>query len=306
VRHDAIPPELARILYRESLELHAKGLGASRIAARLSDAHCLRVAPGTISHWIARNRKPRLRNIFQPEPSKALSYIIGANLGDGCVLVRTGCVKLEVTDWDFAHAFNSEMAKLFSRDVPNKILTRRFETDRLPLFVVKYVSRQLTSLLTLPPRQLLQTAFVYPREFLRGFFDAEGHVDVNGTETFQFYVGAENSNRMLLRRIAESLQTVFHIRSRIRRKRKSGSLKAIRGQPFRMRKTSYSLLILRLADLQSFKEQIGFSISRKSQKLADALNIFASYRNDERPAIWRKLYSKLRGEWVRRLSPSSD
>jgi hypothetical protein len=247
-----------------------------------------------------------LRNIFQAKPSKALSYIIGANLGDGCNLVRSGCVKLEVTDWDFAHTFNSEMAKLFSRDVPNKILTRRFETDRLPLFVVKYVSRQLTSLLTLPLRQLLRIAFAYPREFLRGFFDAEGHVDVNATEAFQFRVGAENSNRMLLLRIGESLRTVFHIRSRIQRKRKSGSLKVIRGQPFRMRKTSYSLLILRLPDLQSFKEQIGFSISRKSQKLVDALNIFASYSYDERPVIWRKLYLKLRGEWVRRHSPSSD
>lgn len=241
-KHDVIPPELAKIIYSKSLELAAAGLGANRIASRLSIAHSLSVAPGTISHWIAGNRRPRLRNLFEPKPSKALSYIIGANLGDGCNLVKSGCVKLEVTDLDFAQAFNSMMASLFSRDTPNKILIRRFESDRLPLYVVKYVSRQLANLLMLPLNKLLRIAFAYPREFLRGFFDAEGHVDVKITKLLGLSVGAENSNRGLLLGVQRLLK-VLGIVSRIDRKRKAGSIKVIRGKAFLMKRTSYSVVI---------------------------------------------------------------
>jgi len=292
-------------MYAKSLELRSKGLGADRIAAQLSDAYSLRVAPGTISHWIAGNRRPRLRNIFKSKPSRALSYIIGANLGDGCKLAKSGCVKLEVTDLDFAQTFNSRMAELFSRDVPNKILMRRFETDRLPLYIVKYVSRQLANLLILPLNRLLRIAFVYPREFLRGFFDAEGHVDVRATSDFQVSAGVENSNKRLLRGIKEILLTACHIGSTINEKRKSGSLKVIRGKTFRMRKTSFTLLIIGLQDLQNFRKQIGFSISRKNQKLADALLITINYRPKERISRWTQDYFKLRGEWVKRQTLSA-
>lgn len=153
-----------------------------------------------------------MRNIFEAKPSKALSYIIGANLGDGCRLAKSGCVKLEVTDLDFAQTFNSNMAKLFLRDAPNKILKRRFETGRLPLDIVKYVSRQLTDLLMLPLKKLLRIAFAYPREFLRGFFDAEGHVDVAAGNSFELAVGFVNSNRTLLVRIRRALQAAFYYR----------------------------------------------------------------------------------------------
>lgn len=299
-KHDVIPPELSKALYRESLQLHAKGFGADRIATQLSSAHSLRVAPGTISHWIAGNRRPGLRNIFKAKPSRALSYIIGANLGDGSRLVKTSCVKLEVTDLEFAQAFNSKMAKLFSRDVPNKIMVRRFETGRLPLYIVRYVSRQLINLLMLPRNKLFRIAFAYPRDFLRGFFDAEGHVDVAAGNSFSLAVGAENSNRTLLVRIRQILQTEFKINSTILRKRRSGTLKVIRGQAFLMRQTSFSLMIRKLRDLKTFGKQVGFSISRKNQKLRDALIISENHPWKKMPIEWRQLYIKQRGEWVRR------
>lgn len=147
-KHDRIPPELAKIVYSKSIQLAATGIGANRIAAQLSTEHSLSIAPGTISHWIAGNRHPRLRNIFEERPSPSLSYIVGANIGDGCALTKSGCAKLEVTDIDFAQTFNSNLAHLFSRDKPNKILVRKFNSERLPLFIVKYSSTQLTRLLS--------------------------------------------------------------------------------------------------------------------------------------------------------------
>lgn len=303
--HDEIPPELARDLYSRSIELAKSGLGGIRIAKQLSATYSLRVCPGTINHWIYGDREPRLRNIFLEGPSPELSYIIGAGKGDGCVLSKSDCVKLEVTDEDFAQAFNINMARLFSRDRPNKILVRRFNKERLPLYIVKYSSKQLASLLNLPLKKLLRFAVAFPREFLLGFFDAEGHIDVSARGTFTLCAGVENSNRELLTRIKRILRTDFQIESRLNRKRESGSLKVIRLQSFQMRKTSFSLLIRRLVCLEKFAEQIGFSILRKNQKLNDALTILRDCGTDGRPDAWGQLYFKQRGEWVRRSFPAS-
>lgn len=228
-----------------------------------------------------------------------MSYIIGANKGDGCAMNKSGIVKLEVTDRDFAQAFNVNMATLFSRPNPNKILVRR-RVGRLPMYIVKYFSRQLVHLLRQPLKILLELASAFPREFLRGFFDAEGHVDVGATGSFIVSAGVENSNTTLLAKIKTLLHAVFRIASKIYKKRESGSLKTIRGKSFLTRKSSFSLLIHRINDLQRFSEFVGFSISRKNQKLSDALMIFAKYNWKERSDKWQELYIKLGGEWVRR------
>jgi len=135
--HDHIPPELARTLFSASIVLSKKGLGGIRIAKELSLRHSLRVCPGTINHWIYGEREPRIRNLFEVKPSPELSYIIGANIGDGSNLAKSGSVKLEVSDLDFAETFNAKMAALFSRKRPNKVLKRVFASNRLPLFIVK-------------------------------------------------------------------------------------------------------------------------------------------------------------------------
>ncbi len=301
--YDRIPPELSAALYSKAIELAKNGLGGIRIARELSRRYPLAVCPGTINHWIYGDREPRIRNVFETKPSPQLSYIIGANMGDGCKLLKSGCVKLEVTDLDFAEAFNSSMATLFSRKRPNKVLKRVFPGLRLPIFVVKYTSRQLTCLLSRSMRELLELAFAYPREFLRAFFDAEGHVDVGIGRYFQLAVGVENSDKRLLYLIRHVLKGVMGIESRVYRKREAGSIKVIRGKAFSMRRTSYALIIQRLADVRRFDESIGFSISRKSLNLKDALSILTYSDAKERPTLWRRHYSKLKGEWVRRGSP---
>ncbi len=67
-----------------------------------------------------------------------------------------------------------------------------------------------------------------------------------------------------------------------------------------MRKTSFTLMINRFDDLQKFAKQIGFSITRKNQKLEDAFSIVAGHRPKERTEKWAQNYLKLRGEWVKR------
>jgi len=302
-KHDAIPPELVDALYSKALEHAADGLGPARIAGRLYDAYSLRVSLGTLRHWIVEDREPerntQRKNIFKHEPSRALSYIIGANIGDGCTLTKNWCVKLEVTDFDFASTFNTNMATLFSRTSSNKILTRN-EDGRLPMYVVKYSSKQLAKLLRLPLRKLLKLAFAFPHEFLRGFFDAEGHVDVGAKGSFSLGAGAENTDRTLLGKVKLLLRREFGISSRIYRKRESGSLMTIRGKSFRKRRPSFSLIIRRLEDLTKFDRLVGFSIKRKDQKLKDALAILQKHGRKVASIEWAKLYLKHNGEWVRR------
>jgi len=256
------------------------------------------------------DRSPHRRtdrlNIFKHGPSRALSYIIGANIGDGCTLLKNWCVKLVVADLDFARAYNINMKTLFSRTAPNKILTRN-ENGRLPMYEVKYSSKQLAKLLLSPLETLLDIAFVYPLDFLRGFFDAEGHVDVRaGGKRFNVSAGVENSNVTLLRRIKQVLLTACEIRSIKNKKRKAGSLKVIRGKAFLMRKTSFTLLINRYEDLQRFAHKIGFSIARKNEKLEDAFSIIAQYPVRVRAEEWRRRYFKQGGEWVKRPPESSN
>jgi hypothetical protein len=298
--HDRIPPELASALYAEVQSLATTNRSPVSIARQLSASHSLSVDPGTIRHWMVGDRKVQRRNAFKQGPSHALSYIIGANIGDGCTLTENWIVKLEVTDLDFAEAFNQSVASLFSRSNPNKILVKRFKVDRLPMFVVRYSSKQLVKLLRLPMKKLLEIAFVYPREFLRGFFDAEGHVDVRASHQFQVSTGVENSSRELLLRIKRVLSMTFRIHSTFSKKRKSGTLKVIRGKSFRMKKPSFTLLIQRIDDLRRFRVEIGFSIPRKNHKLADALMVSEDYSPKERTAVWNQLYIKSKGEWVRR------
>jgi DNA endonuclease len=297
-------------LYSKTLELAKEGQGPSGIARQLHDFYSLRISPGTLRHWIVGDREPKRntqhKNIFKHEPSPELSYIIGANIGDGCTLTKGWCVKLEVTDLDFATTFNASMAYLFSRASPNKILTRN-GVGRLPMHVVKYSSKQLTRLLRMPMTKLLELAFAFPREFLRGFFDAEGHVDVKvSVQGFHVCAGVENSNIRLLQRIKHVLFTVWQIHSNINRKRLAGSLKMIRGKTFRMRKTSFTLLINKLDDLGKFARQIGFSIKRKEQKLEDAFSIIARHEPKDRAEKWAQDYFKLRGEWVKRQFHDSN
>jgi hypothetical protein len=115
-------------------------------------------------------------------------------------------------------------------------------------------------------------------------------------------VGAENSNRLLLLRAKQLLKKEFSINSRINRKRKAGAIKVIRDQVFAMRRTSYSLMIRGIDDVKSFAAEIGFSISRKTQKLKDAIKTLAINERKAR-CIWERWYHKKGGEWVKRLSP---
>ena len=115
-------------------------------------------------------------------------------------------------------------------------------------------------------------------------------------------VGAENSSKSLLEEVKRLFREELAINSRIYRKRRAGTMKVIRGESFVMKHTSFSLMIGRIESVKLFAEWIGFSIHRKIEKLWDALAIIVSTSVSNRAEAWKRLYSKERGEWVRRES----
>ena len=303
VKHDIVSPELAKVLYPIVLELASKGQGPAGIARQLSAVYQPSISPGTVRHWMVGDRNPlggKVRNLFKQEPSPALRVVLGADFGGGCTLTHDWIVKLEVTDRDFAEAFNSSMATLLSRETPNKILIKRFRVKRLPMYVVRYACKALVELLRLPLSKLLEIAFKFPREFLRGFFDAEGHVDVGCTKSFSLKVGATNTDRTMLIKIKRMLKKELGIDSYLNKKRAAGSVMVIRSRTFALRRTSYELIMSSRESVKKFTEEVGFTIFRKSQKAKDALFIVVKFKPKDRSAVWKQLYYKVAGEWVRR------
>jgi len=69
-----------------------------------------------------------------------------------------------------------------------------------------------------------------------------------------------------------------------------------------MRRTSYALIIGRIADVRLFAVNIGFSIHRKGRKLLDAIEIIDTIASIGRSRAWARLYTKIEGKWVRRES----
>ena len=65
-------------------------------------------------------------------------------------------------------------------------------------------------------------------------------------------------------------------------------------------RSSFELAISNIECVKEFAGEVGFTILRKSQNLEDALSIIAGYEVKDRSARWKKLYRKVRGEWVRR------
>ena len=106
-------------------------------------------------------------------------------------------------------------------------------------------------------KELREITSLFPRDFLRGFFDAEEHVNVGSGSGFQAAVGAENSGKPLLLRV-ELLLEEPGVAFRFDRKRKAGTINTIGGIGSAMRKTMYAVLIGKVAEV------------RKSAKLKDS------------------------------------
>ena len=115
-----------------------------------------------------------------------------------------------------------------------------------------------------PKERLFEVAKEYPAEFLRGFFDSEGCVEVwKGREVIA--ISASNYDLDVLE-FARILLEQLGIHSRIYRIKRKGQVSKIRGDTYRYNSDLHALKIYRRNDIRRYVDMIGFTIRRKLEK----------------------------------------
>ena len=275
---DIDPTDLERI-YKEVTDLRRnKGLSYNKIKKIVEEKYGIKISKATIIRWVNNKANPFNRMKFiSIKPCPELSYVIGAFLGDGNAYFEKGKynyrVKLKVRDREFAVEFKTCLEKLgyhplfyFERNA-----TR---TDR---WVVEVRNKHLFFFLKKPLEELVKIAKDHPKEFIRGFFDAEGGPLISTSNGLKLYIHVSNTDKKLLEYIREMLKNLG-ISSEIKLLFKKGRKAYSRGRGFvTANKDLYVLLIRNLEDVYKFYNEIGLTIKRKQEKLAYALYLLLKY-----------------------------
>ena len=230
-------------LYERAIKLHkVRGWGSCKIEKELGV-----VDRRTIVSWIHEGRRPVVIGVFDETPPPALSYLLGARYSD-CT-VTNNVFKLEAMDKDFVKEFNRCLSKVMRRPYKIGKDKRGWRTEVAVRSILDFMQRPLDK-----HRSIIDA---YPREFLRGFFDGEGHVGgYKRGRCVYGYISAKNTNFAVLKYVRELLNrlsiccTLYKIRES---KRKC--------KPYLM------MTINRGKDVKRFYKMVGFSIGRKARKL---------------------------------------
>lgn len=189
---------------------------------------------------------------FKPKPdlspSEELSYVLGVIFGDGYITkTRKGAhiVGLHVMDLDFAEAFRTDMSKILKK---NAYL---YKYEKTNAYRTEFSSKTFYTFIkdTSFPT-IIEIASWYPQQFIKGFFDSEGTVDIRKYD--QPRIEIYNQKREYLDSINHLLFDLG-IRSVVRFKRQESLM--------------YRLCVEDKNSCRLFAEKIGSSITRKNLKL---------------------------------------
>ncbi|NJE01107.1 LAGLIDADG family homing endonuclease [Thermococcus sp. JdF3] len=281
--------------------LCSMGCSYGKIVDIIADEYQLRLSKATVLRWCKGTHDPfnRIKRIVT-EPSPELSYVIGVYLGDGSIHRKSNgryLVKLKVIDEEFAKAFAESLQRLGVRT------TVGLESDstRVDRFYVEGSNKTLFQLLSSSKETLFSLSERYPVQFLRGFFDSEGFPTVNAGKTFDVKVGVVNSDVQVLK-FAKKLLKELGIRSRMVKLYSKGHEFTIRGEVYTSNVDMFVLWISRFGDVVSFYENVGFTATRKSEKLRRAIELKESYPPAEAIRRWLIEYEKRGRGYVKRAN----
>ncbi len=189
-----------------------------------------------------------MHNHANPNPSPALSYLLGAYLGDGSIRRESRHdgknfiwrMRFDLKDYDFAVAVQDVLAILLERKRPYSITK-----NRRGYFVIEACSKDLCEIL-LDTEMQKAIAGLFPSDFLRGMFDAEGTV----TERLAIY----NTDPWKVDLCVGALSSLG-IRYRV------NSWEDKRVGTRRLR--CYAIRINRAEDREHFRQLVGSSVMRK-------------------------------------------
>ena len=266
-------------LYEEVMRLRRLGLGYKRIAKAIEEKYGVSLNPGMIRNWVKGRYHPLGRcNKIIEEPG--LAYAVSAWLGDG-TLARDErnyeyYVKLAVSDYDFAEEWGRCLAEALGRSKP---YVPKWD-DKYERWVVRGSSTLLYDLLKRAkedPWILMPYLKKYPAEACRGFFDAEGSVNVD-----RYRIIAANTNPRIIDLFKKLLEELG-IDSKIYLCRQRETFISSRtGKVYRYNSEYVIYLkISRKENILRFAEKVGFTIARKRLKL---MTLVRKYRKNLKTA----------------------
>jgi intein-encoded DNA endonuclease-like protein len=231
-------------LYERAIELHkTRGWGSRKIEKELDGA----VNRRTIVSWIREGRGPVIIGVFNETPSPELSYLLGVRYSDATV--TDNVFKLEACDKDFVEEFNRCLSKVMGRPYKISKDKKGWRTEIAVQSIVDFMQRPLDT-----HKSIIKA---YPVEFLKGFFDGEGHVGEYKRGKYVYgYIGAKNTNFEVIQYVGKLLDR-FSIHYNLYKVKECK----------RNCKPYLILFINREESVKRFHELIGFSIGRKAQKL---------------------------------------
>ena len=245
-------------LYERAMKLRVeKGWGSVKIGRKLG------ISTWTVANWIYRGKEPVIRGHFDPTPTPELAYLLGTRYSDVSVDDR---FKLEAIDKDFVEEFLRCLSKVMGR--PYKMHKKSKGT-----WAARGYERALIDFMKVPLNHHKPIIELYPADFLRAFFDGEGHVtEIRQKEHVYGCVGVSNTNLEIIEYVKDLLQKIFSLRPTI-------------GRDNRGRKVCYTMRLYQMDDVKRFHDLIGFSTERKKRRLQDIL-----HRMESNPS-WNRIAS---------------
>ncbi|MHA1632645.1 MAG: LAGLIDADG family homing endonuclease [Candidatus Freyarchaeota archaeon] len=254
-------------LYDEVMRLRRLGLGYKRIARAIEEKYGVSLNPGMICNWVKGRHHP-LRRCNEIVEGPGLAYAVSAWLGDG-MLVRDRrkneyYVKLAVSDYDFAGEWGRRLAEALGRSKP---YAPRWD-DKYERWIVRGSSILLYGLLKRAkgdPRILLPFLEKHPAEACRGFFDAEGSVNVD-----YYHIVAGNTDSRIIGLFEELLGKLGVNCKTYRCRQKETFISPRTGKLYRRsNRFVVHLTILGEKNILRVAEKVGFTIARKRAALME-------------------------------------
>ena len=252
-------------LYNEVMRLRKQGLGYKRIAKAIEEEYGVSLNPGVICNWVKGRYHP-LRRCNKLVEGPGLAYVIGGWLGDGSLNGDDDdykyCIRLSCEDYEFAQEWGRCLAEALGRSKP---YAPKWDDD-FQRWVVKGSSLLLYNLLRRAKEGLwilMPYLEKYPAEACRGFFDAEGWINVE-----RYMVAAGNTNPDIIN-LFKKLLGKLNIECRTHRCRQKEFMISPRSGKLYRRNNEFIayLAIYGEENILRFAEKVGFTIARKQVEL---------------------------------------
>ncbi len=258
-------------LFNVVKRLRRQGLSYSKIIERVEKTYGVRLSKTVVSDWLRRVHSPyngcRIPSIDLLEPSPELAYVIGVVAGDGWAhKTRSGGYRVGavVKDREFAEEFSRCLGLVLGRDPPEP------KPVKDGLFRVCARSKTLYHILQKPIdmgmiRPFIEYSEDCIRSFLRGFFDSEGSVEKNTAKIRCF-----NTDIKLLEYVQKLLKVLGIEATGPRIWIREGTTYKILGKIGIVKKNVCTITV-RAKDRLKFYRVVGFTITRKQQRLEEYL-----------------------------------